>query len=549
MASPPRDTKAIVEHTNINPNKAAHVGHLRNACLGDTLVRLLRFNGSRVEVQNYIDDTGVQLADVVAGFLKEGRTLADLDRITGKIDYYFWDYYAETHQWLEQSPENRKWRDTALKGMEEREEPVFGLSEAIADRVIRAHLQTARRLNIRYDLLPHESDIIGLKFWQYTFELLKQRNAIVKVEEGKNAGCWVMRLSESEDFEEMQNPDKVIVRSNGVVTYVGKDIAYQLWKFGLLGRDFYYRVFQKDPDGKILWTTTTSDGDPNAPHFGGADVVYNVIDQRQSYLQKVVKEGLRALDFHTQADRSIHFSYEMVTLSPKTAQQLGFRLSEEDQQKSFVEMSGRKGIGVKADDLIDRLEKNATERIRSLYTDLQADELRALASEIATAALRYFMIRFTRNTIITFDLDEALSFEGETGPYLQYSTVRGRSILQKLKQAGFDIEAQSAHEYFHALLLLNEEKDQESDDSWAIVLQVIKMKDIIEKTLRSLEISFFAKHIFQLAQLFNNYYHKYPILHEKLERRKRLRIAIVQIFLNAMSTSLELLGIPVPARM
>jgi arginyl-tRNA synthetase len=540
--------KAIVEHTNINPNKAAHVGHLRNAALGDTLVRLLVFNGTRVEIQNYIDDTGVQLADVVVGFQRKGMTAEDLDKIPGKIDYFFWDLYAETHAWLEEAKENKAYRERMLKAMEEHKEPEFSLSQNIADRIIRCHLQTMERLGIDYDLLPRESDIIGMKFWQKTFELLKTRQAIVKVEDGKNKGCWVMTLSSSEGFEDMQNPDKIIVRSNGTVTYVGKDISYQLWKFGLLGVDFRYRVFGRKSDGSELWTTTSTTGVPSAPHFGGAKIVYNVIDQRQSYLQKVVAEGLRALGYEDQAQKSIHFSYEMVTLSPKTAKELGFELSQEDQQKSFVEMSGRKGLGVKADDLLDRLELEALKRIRPLYPDMVEKELLQLASDIASGALRYFMIRYTRNTVITFDLEEALSFEGETGPYLQYSLVRARSIFRKLKAAGQDVSSHSMEEYLENLKSLGE-PGAENDDSWSMIVSILRIHDMIARTIRSLEISLFAKHVFYLAQTFNNYYHKYPVLHEPDPRKKLFRTAIVKIFQQGMETSLHLLGIPVPERM
>ena len=547
-AEPLLPGKVIIEHTNINPNKAAHVGHLRNACLGDVLVRLLEFYGRKVEVQNYIDDTGVQLADVVLGFKRKGLSINDLHQITEKIDYYFWDLYAETHHWIESSAENRVLRENTLKAMEEREEPIFSLSQEIARRVIVAHLQTMFRLGITYQLLPRESDIIGLRFWEKTFELLKEKGAIVKVEEGKNKGCWIMSLSGSESFDDMQNPDKIIVRSNGTVTYVGKDIAYQLWKFGLLGLDFQYKIFDKNPDGSILWSTTTSGGDPGAPSFGGADTVYNVIDQRQSYLQKVVAQGLQLLGYPEQASRSIHFSYEMVTLSPKTAVELGFALSAEEQQKAFVEMSGRKGLGVKADDLLDRLESRALERILPLYPELPEEEKNSLAKIIATGALRYFMLRYARNTLITFDMDEALNFEGETGPYLQYAMVRSESIFRKLAERGFNRTFRSSEDFLQALKLL-EHKEEETEDSWKIILEIIKMKDIITVTLRSLEISYFAKYVFQLAQAFNYYYHKYSILHEPDEQRKLLRIAVVDLFRSAMEVNLRLLGIPVPVRM
>jgi len=540
--------KAIVEHTNINPNKAAHVGHLRNACLGDVLVRMLEFSGKKVEVQNYIDDTGVQLADVVVGYQRKGLSLSDLPKITGRVDYFFWDLYAETHRWIEESAENRKFREKTLKEMEEREDPTFTLSQEIARCIIESHLKTMDRLGIVYQLLPRESDIIGLRFWQRTFELLKEKGAIVMVEEGKNKGCWIMSLAGNETFDDMQNPDKIIVRSNGTVTYVGKDIAYQLWKFGLLGLDFEYKVFMKNPDGSTLWQTTTAGGERGAPGFGGADTVYNVIDQRQAYLQKVVAQGLQLLGYTDQANRSIHFSYEMVTLSPKTAKELGFELTEDEQNRTFVEMSGRKGLGVKADDLLNRLEARALERITPLYPDLSHEELGSLATTVAAGALRYFMLRYTRNTIITFDMDEALNFEGETGPYLQYATVRSESIFRKLSERGVDIHLLPRERFFQALELL-QEKDQESEDSWNIILGILKLKDIVSITLRSLEISYFAKYVFQLAQTFNNYYHKYPILHETDERRKLLRIAVVDLFRSAMQTNLKLLGIPVPARM
>ncbi|HLZ09124.1 MAG TPA: arginine--tRNA ligase, partial [Chloroflexota bacterium] len=383
-------------------------------------------------VQNYIDNTGVQVADVVVGFVHlEKQSAADVRALIARpgrpFDYYCWDLYAHTSQYFADHPESLAWRHETLHAIEAGSGEVAEIAHIVADAIVTAHLATMLRLGIVYDVLPRESEILHLQFWATAFELLKERKAIYFETEGKNHGCWVMpgsAFSESAGEED----SKVIVRSNGTVTYVGKDIAYQLWKFGLLGKDFYYRPW--DPHVYV----TTDDPSQAAPvSFGKGDWVYNVIDSRQSYLQDVVVAGLRALGYNDQADRSVHFSYEMVALSPRTCVEMGIELSDEDKRKPYVEVSGRKGLGVKADDLIDRLIDDALEEVNSRHADAPADERRAIATHIATGALRYFMLKYTRNSVIAFDFQEALSFEGETGPYVQYAAVRARNILRKLK--------------------------------------------------------------------------------------------------------------------
>jgi len=265
--------------------------------------------------------------------------------------------------------------------------------------------------------------------------LLKTSGAVIQEKEGKHKDCWVMKLDESAEFEGMNEPDKILVRSNGTVTYTGKDIAYQLWKFGLLDRTFNFRKFSTYDDGHILWETTSGEGDPGAPRFGGAQKVVNVIDVRQSYLQKVVKEGVRQLGHVREAENSIHYSYEMVALTPATAKALGIDVSEEDSKKPYIEMSGRKGLGVKADDLIDALQSKAAESVRegSKREGLSDSDVEQLGREIAVAALRYFMLKYGRNKVIAFDFNEALTFEGDSGPYLQYSTVRVQNIFWRVQ--------------------------------------------------------------------------------------------------------------------
>jgi arginyl-tRNA synthetase len=538
----PEEDKIIIEHTNINPNKAAHIGHLRNACLGDTLARCLRFKGETVEVQNYIDDTGVQVVDVVFGLIQmEGRSLADLPKIPGKFDYYCWDLYSRVAGYLAEHPEAQKRKTEVLKRIEHGEDPEYALSRAVSRRIVRAHLATMARLGIAYDVLPCESTILHLKFWEKAFELLKERGAITYVTEGENKGCWVMRLENESDRE------KIIVRSDGTVTYVGKDIAYQLWKFGLLGRDFYYEPFAREGE-RTLWISTDVPG-PDQPSFGGASRVYNVIDTRQSYLQKVVVQGLRSLHYAEQADRSVHFSYEMVALSPKSLKELGYAASEEEKDRSFLEVSGRKGLGVKADDLLDRLEEKARMEIEKRNPDLPGPEKDGIARDIASGALRYFMLKYARNSLIVFDFEEALNFEGETGPYLQYTLVRLNSIFRKLREREGTSEADVLASASGAAIDLALLADKERADFWELVLYASQFEEEVLHSTRSLEFAHLAKFAFNLCQRFNSYYHQYPVLAEENRGVRAVRLLTIRYIKEQLKSALGLMGIPAPERM
>ncbi|MDH7511755.1 MAG: arginine--tRNA ligase [Clostridiales bacterium] len=538
----PEEEKIIIEHTNINPNKAAHIGHLRNACLGDTLGRCLKYKGEQVEIQNYIDDTGVQVVDVVFGLMElEKKTLTDLENIKDKLDYYFWDLYARTSAYLASHPEAEVRKAEILKKIEHGQDPEAALGFAISRRILRAHLQTMKRIDVTYDLLPCESSILGLKFWEKAFALLKDRGAISVADKGPNAGCWVMRLEEEEDKE------KVIVRSDGTVTYVGKDIAYQLWKFGLLGKDFFYQPFIEE-DGRTIWITTTSP--KKVPvSFGRATKVYNVIDSRQAYLQKIVVQGLKSLDYFEQAAKSIHFSYEMVALSPKSLKELAYEVSDEEKDKSFLEVSGRKGLGVKADDLLDRLEEKALAEVETRNPDLPAEAKLAIARQIACGALRYFMLKFARNSLIVFDFEEALNFEGETGPYLQYSAVRLNSIFRKLEdKAGFgprELEFLLSEKN----MLLEALPEAEKRDFWDLVFYASQFEESVLHSILSLEFSHLAKFAFNLCQKMNAYYHLYSILGEENRDRKEMRIRTIFYVREILKKTLFLMGIPLPEKM
>lgn len=548
----------IVEHTNINPNKAAHVGHLRNAVLGDTFVRLLRHTGHRVEVQNYIDNTGVQVADVIVGFQHlEKKSLSEIEQIAAgsspRLDHYCWDLYARVTQFYEEDSTRLNLRAEMLKAIEEGDGETARLADLVSTTIARCHLQTMERLEVEYDVLPRESEILHLKFWEAAFQQLKERGVVEFATEGKNQGCWIMRTSSTgkpeEDPPEGEIDEaKVIVRSNGTVTYVGKDIAYQLWKFGLLGRDFGYRKFYTYPDGHTAWMSAV-EGDPAAPQFGNKTKVYNVIDSRQSYLQTIVASGVQALGYTEQAANSVHFSYEMVGLSPRCARELGIPLSPDDDKKRFVEVSGRKGQGVKADALLDALEENAGREVAKRHPDLDPATQQRLAHVIAVAALRFFMLRYTRNAAIAFDFNDALSFEGETGPYLQYSVVRAQNIFRKWEESDTkarqarlsgQVSAETAQRFLGS---------PAGDDLWSLAAGAGELERIAGIAVAQLEPSLFAKWAFGLAQQFNLFYHRHHILSEADPERKAFLLLLTDVVQRQLTRALTILGIEVPERM
>jgi arginyl-tRNA synthetase len=456
-------------------------------------------------------------------------------------------------EWYEGRDERLAIRSAVLHDLERGAEPVASIGAFVVDRIVRAHLQTMARLNIAYDLLTYESDIVRLQFWARAFEILKAQGAVFLQTEGKLAGCWVMKIEEegaAEDSDDDERREKVIVRSNGVVTYVGKDIANQFWKFGLLGRDFRYRKFGTQANGRLLWATTSGETDPLAPPFGGARRIYNVIDSRQMYLQALLSQALRALGHAEQAENSVHFSYEMVALSHATARELGYEPAAEDARKPFVEVSGRKGLGVKIDDLLDLLTSKASAEVAKRNPEFSSAECARVGAQIAVGAIRYFMLKFSRGKLIVFDIEEALSFEGETGPYLQYAVVRANNIFHKLaeREQTSEADVMSSLERTPADELTAD--DSGSDHTlWAIVFEASRLDDVVDQVVRSLEFSVLAKYAFGLAQAFNAFYHQYPVLNEENADRKRWRAAGVAYVRAQLTRALDLMGIEVPSRM
>ena len=612
--------KVLVEHSSINPNKAAHIGHLRNAILGDTFVRLLRFAGREVDVQNYIDNTGVQVADVIVGFLhleKKSRTEIEVLIAAPRFDYYCWDLYARASQWYAEDKQNLQARAATLHAIEAGNNETSQLADLISTAVLRRHLETMDRLDIEYDFLPRESEILHLHFWDAAFNKLKDAGVLTYETEGKNKGCWVMRragtakaltaedaeTAEKIDVEDLrvdtwvspqgdavrithtptgvavtseseksqaknreramallqvklaerqankitEGDQKVIVRSNGTVGYVGKDIAYHMWKFGLLGRDFAYRRFYRYPNQHDCWISTT-DGEKEHPHFGDVAEIYNVIDARQSEAQNTVIEALRGLGHDEAADRYTHFSYEMVALTPRCAAELGYQLSEEEKSRPWIEVSGRKGFGVKADDLIDVLITSARKEVDSRHPELSEPERAKIATQIAVGALRYFMLKYTKNSVIAFDFADALSFEGETGPYVQYAIVRASNIFRKggLDPDTFSRDAAggaSANKFSKYL------SGDSGNDLWELWLAASKTAYVVNQCIATSEPAYLAKHAFQLAQLFNTFYHRYPILAEPDKDRREFLLTTAAVVRRELIRVLDAMGISVPEMM
>jgi len=574
--------KVLVEHSSINPNKAAHIGHLRNAILGDTFVRLLRFAGREVDVQNYIDNTGVQVADVVVGFLHiEQKTRVQIESLAAapRFDYLCWDLYARVSHWYEEDESNLQARAATLRSIEEGNNERAAIADLISIAVLKRHLETMDRLDIEYDFLPRESEILHLHFWNAAFTKLKEAGVLTYEADGKNKGCWVMRRAGTaakplttegtgdtedgkiDDVRITEEDQKVIVRSNGTVGYVGKDIAYHMWKFGLLGRDFGYRKFYRYPNAHDCWISTT-DGEKEHPHFGDVAEIYNVIDARQSEAQNTVIEALRGLGHGEAADRYTHFSYEMVALTPRCAAELGYTLSEEDQARAWIEVSGRKGFGVKADDLLDALITSAGKEVDARHPELSEAERAGIAAQIAIGALRYFMLKFTKTSVIAFDFKDALSFEGDTGPYAQYAVVRASNIFRK---GGFDPESfcrdvagrvslspsKAGASGDEASLVSTEDfakylDGESSNDIWELWLAAAKTSYVVDQCIATTEPAYLAKHAFQLAQLFNTFYHRYPILSEADEGRRKFLLSTTAVVRRELIRVLAAMGITVP---
>jgi arginyl-tRNA synthetase len=532
----PTGIKMVVEHTSINPNKSAHIGHLRNACLGDTLARSLKFLGYDVEVQNYLDDTGIQVADVVWGLMYYKKL--DLEGIEAidNLASYLWYLYPEVSSMFAEDETAKKGRDIVHQKIEEKHDPEYQVSNYIAEEVLKDHIRVMNSLGIRYDLLVRESDIIALDFFEAARQLMEEKGVMYTSQDPEKKGCKVIKY-------EKENIEKIIIRSNGTITYIGKDIAYTLWKVGLFDRDFYYRKFYTyEEDNKDIYMTGFTPNNETYD-FGGGESVYNVIDVRQAYLQNIIAQILGPLSPPDHRKKFIHFAYEMVALTPRCVEEMGFEISEEERNKSYVEVSGRKGIAIKGDDLIAKLIETSLGEVISRHPELSEEKAGTIARDIAIGALRYFMIKYSINSVIAFDFEDALALQGDTGPYLQYPLVRINSILKKIEESGETIDTGSSEPDCSIL------DDNEYEISHDILLDLSLLELQVELALENHEPSVITTYTYTLCQKFNHYYHKFPVIAEENEQKKQLRLQLILLVKRTLEKLFTIMGIPVPEMM
>lgn len=513
--------KVCVEHTSVNPNKALHIGHIRNLVLGDSIYRVLKFTGHDVQILNYIDDSGSQIADIVVGFKYAGFPLEPPKG--KKFDRYCGDHvYVRVNELYAEKPELIMKQKEVLKAIEEGNSDIANFAKELTKRILKEQLKTCWRIGAYYDCLNFESHIIETKIWDKLFNVMKDKGIVQFVKEGELSGCWVIKM-EGEDEE------KVLKRSDGTLTYIAKDIPYAAWKIGLIEDPFQYDIFIKQPNGKDLWSSVSGKGKDEHPSFGNSDLAITVIDVRQSRLQKIISYILSLLGGKSEK-KYLHLGYEVVSLSKRTADEFGIMI----EKKEFIHMSGRKGIYVNADDVLDALHKKAYEETKKRNPNESEEWHHNIAEKVAISALRFDLIKQDLDKMIVFDLSEALNLEGETGPYVQYAHARASSIIQK---AGIipivTLDGAS---------LLNDPIERE------LVKMISKFDLYVEEAVKNLSPKTLARYAYQLATDFNVFYEKKPVLQEKDETKREARIALVQAFRNVVKTAFSLLGIETPDR-
>jgi arginyl-tRNA synthetase len=521
---PAKRLKILIEHTNSNPNKALHVGTIRNSLLGDTVFRLLKFRGYDVEVVNYIDDSGAQVADNVVAHLFLGYPISPPG--DEKYDHYCGRVYAEVNERAKHDQSIGEKRRLVLKLIEEGGNEASAIAKELSKRVVEEQLKTCWKLGIYFDLLNWESDIIRYGFLEKVLKRLVELGIAVKEEKGPNAGCTVIKVGKLPEFQELTNPDEVLIRSDGTATYVAKDIAYACWKLGSLGEDFRYEIWGTQPNGQKIWTTTFGKGAIEHPDFGRADRAITFVDKRQEYAQKIVKYAAEQIGGNKKKEY-VHFSYEVVSLSRKTAERISKDRLELGDRK-MVHMAGRKGLVVNVDDVLESLEKLVIEETKKRNPEAPQDWIERVSRSIAAGALRYAMIKPDVKKVLVFDIDETVKLDGDTGPYLQYTYARANKIVEKASVEGKKLE-------FHAELL--------SPDEVLLIKVIGKLPWVIMEASDNLSPRLIAIYAHELADQFNNFYEKYQVIRAETQELRTTRLTLVLTFLQAMRNALAVMGI------
>ena len=513
-----KKSKIIVEHTSVNPNKALHIGHVRNVVIGDTVSRLLRKANYDVRVLNYVDDSGLQVADIIVGFKHCGYS--DNPPSNQKFAQYCGDeVYVKTTEKYSDDPSLEKKRSEILQDLENQNSDIAKFAETITKKILADQLETCWELGATYDCLNFESQIIRSGLWNKIFEKMKEMKLVELEKEGKNANCWVIRGEKNED-------DKILVRSNGTATYIAKDIPYAAWKLGILDDPFNYQKYTLQKDGKTLWQTTLNESSEPKQNFFGEKVI-TVIDSRQSRLQKIITSLMS--QFTSKENSYVHLGYESVTLSSETAKTLGL-----DTKGKQAQMSGRKGLYVNADEVIELLKQKTLDETKKRNPELDNKSLEQIAQDVAIGTIRYEMIKQDLDKIITFDYEKSLSLEGDTAPYIQYTNARASRILEK---AGFPPNFDVAFD-----LLENEYEVN-------LVKLIGKFDLHVQDAANNLSPKVISKYCYDLAVAFNAFYEKVRVLDPQNKTLTNVRLCLVSSFKSTLQKALYLIGITAPDKM
>jgi arginyl-tRNA synthetase len=524
-----QNKKIIIEHTSVNPNKALHIGHLRNVVVGDSLYRLFKLTNHKTLILNYIDDSGVQVADLIVAFRFAGFNPVNIDKNL-KFDQYCGEIYVKMNELYKTNFDLIEKRKLVIKEIEQGNTELAQFTNDIVEKIVKQQLVSCWRIKSRYDLMMIESQILLSKLWEKTLNLLKDRNIIHFSTEGKNINCWVMK--------DEHNEEKVIIRSDGTATYIAKDISFAVWKLNLVDDPFTYTKFSLQWDNSMLWKSmlkseTTKDSlqennlvlSENRP-----SKVITVIDSRQARLQKIISSIISEIDPNIK--NYIFLGYETVALSSYTVQTIGMELDEKN--KKVIHMSGRKGIFINADNILDELHKKAYAEIRKRNPDLDDASTEELAEGIAVSAIRYNLLKQDLDKMITFDMKEALNLDGDTSLYLQYSFARAMRILEKGRSTLEEFKNErNDHITFE---MLNNKIEVE------LIKEISKFDLIIEEALNALNPKILARYANKLSTKFNSFYENLPVLGTDLFLKVN-RLMLVRIYVNVLANLFELLGI------